>query len=344
MPQFRVSAFELNHHDRALVASLMALAESKTRGEWFWVDNIAAADVVFAPDSGNHDHVALEERLAADGGPQKPIYLVDAANAPIEGRLTMQRPPRLADVIRCLNTSQSLIEARSSRAEKLETSEFSSLYPALVSVFKTRAPGMFVLRGKPWAPIYVMPMQRMFLSVADDDTMRATLTATDGPVTIESITDENELLRLLQGTAEPAAKLIWLAAITLPQAHQAGYIDAKRMYQLKRSPSLEGLMHREADLRMSNILTETPMTARGLALLSGASTSGARSFLMAAYAAGLLSTEKTSETGEPAAPPPVTTSAPAPTITSAARVDTASQKEPLIIRFKEPRDGPPTTG
>jgi hypothetical protein len=340
MPQFRVSAFELNHHDRALVASLMALAESKTRGEWFWVDNIAAADVVFASIGANQDHAALEERLAADGGPRRPIYLVDTDTAPIEGRLTMQRPPRLADVIRCLNASQSLIETRSSRAEKLDVTEFPSLYPALVSVFKSRAPGMFVLRSKTWEAIYVLPQQRMFLSVADDDTMRATLTAADGQVKIEPVSDEDELCRLLQRPAEPAGKLIWLAAITLPQTHQAGYIDPKRMYQLKRAPSLEGLMHREADVRMSSILTQTPMTARGLALLSGASTSGARSFLMAVYAAGLLSTEKTAETAEarPAVPEP-------PVVTAASpRVDTAAAKEPLIIRFKEPREGPNTSG
>lgn len=340
MPQFRVSAFELNHHDRALVASLMALADGKTRGEWFWVDNIAAADVVFASSGADRDHAALEARLATDGGPQRPIYLIDADGAPIEGRLTMQRPPRLADVIRCLNASQSLVETRSSRAEALDVTEFSSLYPALVSVFKSRAPGMFVVRGKPWAPIYVLPQQRMFLSVEDDDTMRATLTATEGPVTIEPISDEDELCRLLQRPAEPAAKLIWLAAITLPQAHQAGYIDPKRMYQLKRTPSLEGLMHREADVRMSNILTETPMTARGLALLSGASTSGARSFLMATYAAGLLSTEKTAEAAETATATVTATPEPA----STPRVDTATTKEPLIIRFKEPGGGPITSG
>lgn len=343
MPQFRVSAFELNHHDRALVASLMALAEGKTRGEWFWVDNIAAADVVFVSIGADRDHAALEERLAADGGPQRPIYLIDNDSAPIDGRLTMQRPPRLADVIRCLNASQSLVETRSSRAEALDATEFSSLYPALVSVFKSRAPGMFVLRGKPWAPIFVLPQQRMFLSVEDDDTMRATLTATEGPVTIEPISDEDELCRLLQRPAEPAAKLIWLAAITLPQAHQAGYIDPKRMYQLKRTPSLEGLMHREADVRMSNILTQTPMTARGLALLSGASTSGARSFLMATYAAGLLSTEKTADAEAVAVSTPMPVG-PAPS--DPARVDTATAapKEPLIIRFKEPGAGPNTSG
>jgi hypothetical protein len=295
MPQLRISAFELNHHDRALISSLLELAQGKTRSEWFWVDNISVADVVIATATTDTRH-AIEERLAHDGGPPSPIYLVNPQDA-MSDRLYMLRPPRLADIIRCLNAAQVLIETRKGLGEKPDITEFSSIYPALVAMYRSRATGLYVIRGKPWAPIHILPSQRTYFSVADDDTMRATLTRTEGAVTVEAVTDEPTLLQLVQQIAEPAAKLIWLAAITLPHAHQIGYIDPKKMYQLKRIPKLDGLMHREADVRMANILSQTAMTARGLALLSGASTSGARSFLMATYAAGMLSAEKSRDDG-----------------------------------------------
>jgi hypothetical protein len=341
MRQFRLSAFELNHHDRALVRSLLELAEGKTRAEWFWLDNVAFADVVICAADSDDERAAVEARLAADGGPIEPIYLVEPDSPPVKDRLTIARPPRLANLIRWLNATQVLISMRTAQHDSDDASAtggvtFPSIYAALLDAFQKKAPGIFAVRGKPWETIYILPQLRQYLSfAATDDAMRATLSQSEGQVYVEPVRDAETQRTLLQRQMESARKLVWLAAITLPQIHQIGHIDPKKMYQLKRLPRFEGLMHREADLRMANTLMQTPMTVRGLALLSGASTSGARSFLMACYAARLLRSDK-SQTGE------TTTLTQTPAVAA-----TEVSKEPTLIRLRSspgPRDEPTATG
>ncbi len=323
----------------------MELVEGKTRAMWEWVDNVAAADVVICGTSSAADRPITEARLIDDGGPLCPIYLTEPTTPVFPARLRMHHPLRLGELVRALNASQVLIETRATSAAhepEGDAVRYASLYAALMSAFKARKPGLFAVRVNAWESIYILPQHRQFLSVASDDTMRAMLTQISSTVSITRVTDELELCELLQRSAEPAHKLVWLAAITMPAAQQAPYIDPKKLYQLKRLPKFDGVMHREADLRMADTLMQTSMTARGVALLSGASISGARTFLMACYAAGMLTVEQTSDepdsaplqggAWEPSSPDmhptgPLTTPGPL-----------KPPREPLIIRLREPRE------
>lgn len=323
---FAISAYELSSDDTALLKSLMGLAAHKTRANWRWTDDIATANVVVIPGSLQDEMLAREARLAAAGGPQHPILMIDAGASNVAGRLALRRPPRVGDIVHCLEAAQIMIQSREAVKSKFATlpkglvwvephsdavsviditsidetggpiQHHTSLYSAVAAEFAQRREGVFSIRGNDWEPIYVLPARRQFLSLTDAlsnvqagvEKLRTSLSRHSGSVVVEEIIDIDLLCDVLRRRVEPGYRLVWLAAITLPAALQTQYIDPAKSYLLKRSPDFPDLMHSEADLRMAAVLTQMPLNARGLALLSGASISGARSFLMACYASGLL--------------------------------------------------------
>jgi hypothetical protein len=323
---FALSAFELSSDDTALLKSLMTLAANKMRANWVWTDDVGAANVVVIPGSLQDEMLAREARLALAGGPPNPILILDAAASDVPGRLALRRPPRVSDIVHCLEAAQIMIQSRDALKLKFATlpqglvwvephtdavsviditsidesgspiQHHTSLYSAVAAQFASRREGVFSIRGNDWEPIYVLPARRQFLSLTDVlsnvqagvERLRAALSHHAGSVVVEEIIDIDLLCDVLRRRPEPGYRLMWLAAITLPAELQTQYIDPAKSYLLKRSPHFSDLMHSEADLRMAAVLTQMPLNARGLALLASASVSGARSFLMACYASGLL--------------------------------------------------------
>ena len=326
MKTFALSAYETSADDQAMLKSLMRLAADKTRAKWVWADDVASADLVVTRSGSDADNAAREARLLAAGGPPHPVFLVEANAANVPGRLALHRPLRVTDIVHCLEAAHIMIQARNAINSKAASfpqglvwvephpdsvsvidvtsidesgapiQHHTSLYSAVASQFALRREGVFSIRGRDWEPIYVLPARREFLSLTDSlvdvragvEKLRASLSQHSGSVVAEEVIDINLLCDVLHRRPEPAYRLIWLAAITLPPRFQTQYIDPTKSYLLKRLPNFTDLMHSEADLRMAAVLTQTPLNARGLALLSGASMSGARSFLMACYASGLL--------------------------------------------------------
>lgn len=326
MNDFALSTFEVLPDDTALLKSLLTLAAHKTRANWRWTDDVAAANVVVIPGSLQDEMLAREARLGLAGGPQHPILLVDANASNVPGRLALRRPLRVGDIVYCLEAAQIMIQSREALKSKFATlpqglvwvephpeavsviditsidesgspiQHHTSLYSAVAAQFALRREGVFSIRGNDWEPIYVLPARRQFLSLTDAlsnvqagvEKLRGALSHHAGSVVVEEIIDIDLLCDVLRRRPEPGYRLMWLAAITLPAELQTQYIDPAKSYLLKRAPDFSDLMHSEADLRMAAALVQIPLNARGLALLSGASISGARSFLMACYASGLL--------------------------------------------------------
>jgi hypothetical protein len=327
---FAISAYELSSDDTALLKSLMGLAAHKTRANWRWVDDVESANVVVIPGSLQDEMLAREARLAAAGGPAHPILMIDANAGNVAGRLALRRPPRVGDIAHCLEAAQIMIQSREALKSKFTTlpkglvwvephpdavsviditsidesgnpiQHHTSLYSAVAAEFSRRRDGVFSIRGNDWEPIYVLPARRQFLSLTDAlsnvqtgvEKLRSALSRHSGSVVVEEIIDIDLLCDVLRRRVEPGYRLVWLAAITLPAELQTQYIDPSKNYLLKRTPDFPDLMHSEADLRMAAALSQMPLNARGLALLSGASISGARSFLMACYASGLLMSKR----------------------------------------------------
>jgi hypothetical protein len=323
---FALGAFELSAEDTALLKSLMTLAAHKTRANWRWTDDVASANVVVIPGSLQDEMLAREARLSLAGGPQHPILLVDADASNVPGRLALRRPARVSDIVHCLEAAQIMIQSREAVKLKFATlpqglvwvephpdavsviditsidesggpiQHHTSLYSAVAEQFALRREGVFSIRGNDWEPIYVLPARRQFLSLTDVlsnvqvgvEKLRSALSRHSGSVVVEEIINIDLLCDVLRRRTEPGYRLVWLSAITLPAQLQTQYIDPAKSYLLKRTPDFSDLMHSEADLRMAAVLTQMPLNARGLALLSGASIAGARSFLMACYASGLL--------------------------------------------------------
>lgn len=323
---FAISAYELSSDDTALLKSLARLAAHKTRANWRWVDDVVSANVVVIPGSLQDEMLAREARLAAAGGPAHPILMIDANAGNVAGRLALRRPMRVGDIAHCLEAAQIMIQSREALKSKFSTlpkglvwvephpdavsviditsidesgnpiQHHTSLYSAVAAEFSRRRDGVFSIRGNDWEPIYVLPARRQFLSLTDAlsnvqtgvEKLRSALSRHSGSVVVEEIIDIDLLCDVLRRRVEPGYRLVWLAAITLPTELQSQYIDSSKSYLLKRMPDFPDLMHSEADLRMAAALSQMPLNARGLALLSGASISGARSFLMACYASGLL--------------------------------------------------------
>jgi len=339
---FALGAFELSSEDSALLKSLTVLAAQKTRANWLWTNDVKSASVVVIPGSLQNEMLAREARLGLAGGPQQPILLMDADASNIAGRLALRRPPRVSDIVHCLEAAQIMIQSREAVKSKFATlpqglvwvephqdavsviditsidesgdpvQHHTSLYSAVAAQFALRREGVFSIRGNDWEPIYVVPARRQFLSLTDMlsnvqvgvEKLRSALSHHAGSVVVEEIIDINLLCDVLRRRTEPGYRLLWLAAITLPEQLQSQYIDPAKSYLLKRAPNFSELMHSEADLRMSTVLTQMPLNARGLALLSGASISGARSFLMACYASGLLMSNSSGAEREPTAMTP----------------------------------------
>jgi hypothetical protein len=335
---FALGTFELSSEDTALLKSLMTLAAHKARANWRWADDVAAANVVVIPGSLQDEILAREARLGLAGGPQHPILLVDADASNVPGRLALRRPPRVSDIVHCLEAAQIMIQSREAVKSKFATfpqglvwvephqdavsviditsidesggpiQHHTSLYSAVAAQFALRREGVFSIRGNDWEPIYVLPARRQFLSLTDVlsnvqvgvEKLRNALSHHAGSVVVEEIIDIDLLCDVLRRRPEPGYRLLWLAAITLPAQLQIQYIDPAKSYLLKRTPDFSDLMHSEADLRMAAVLTQMPLNARGLALLSGASISGARSFLMACYASGLLMSNNSRAKQKPA--------------------------------------------
>lgn len=331
MNDFALSAFELSSADTALLKSLMTLAANKMRANWGWTDDVHKANVVVIPGSLQDEMLAREARLALAGGLPHPILLMDVNASDVPGRLTLRRPSRVSDIVHCLEAAQIMIQSRDALKLKFATlpqglvwvephadavsviditsidesgspiQHHTSLYSAVAAQFASRREGVFSIRGNDWEPIYVLPARRQFLSLTDVLSnvqagvaqLRAALSHHAGSVVVEEIIDIDLLCDVLRRRPEPGYRLMWLSAITLPAELQTQYIDPARRYLLKRSPDFSDLMHSEADLRMAAVLTQMPLNARGLALLAGASVSGARSFLMACYASGLLMSNHT---------------------------------------------------
>ena len=326
MNDFALGAFELSSDDTALLKSLTTLAAHKLRANWLWTDDITKAHIVVMPGSQQDEMLAREERLVALGGPQHPILLIDADASNVPGRLALRHPARVSDIVHCLEAAQIMIQSREALQSRLASlpqglvwvephpeavsvidvtsidesgspvRHHTSLYSAVEAQFASRCEGVFSIRGNDWEPIYVLPARRQFLSLTDVlsnvqagvEKLRGALSRHAGSVVVEEIIDIDLLCDVLRRRPEPGYRLVWLSAITLPAHLQTQYIDPAKSYLLKRTPSFSDLMHSEADLQMAAVLTQMPLNARGLALLSGASISGARSFLMACYASGLL--------------------------------------------------------
>ncbi len=269
---------------------------------------------------------AHEDALSAMGAPPNPIFVVDANAPAVADRLLLRRPLRARDIAHCLEAAQIMVQSRQiieSKAASLPQGlvwvephpdpvsviditsidesgspiqHHTSLYSAVASAYEVKREGVFSIRGRQWETIYVLPARRQFLSLTDHwvdihagvEKLRSTLSLHSGSVVVEEVIDINLLCNILRRRPEPGYRLIWLAAITLPPNFQKQYIDPGKCYLLKQLPDFHDLMHSEADLRMAAILLETPLNARGLSLLAGASLAGARSFLMACYASGLL--------------------------------------------------------
>ncbi len=326
MNDFAISAYELSSDDTALLKSLIGLAAHKTRANWRWTEDIASANVVVIPGSLQDEMLAREARLLAAGGPQHPILMIDAEASNVVGRLALRRPMRVGDIVHCLEAAQIMIQSREAVKSKFATmpkglvwvephsdavsviditsideagdpiQHHMSLYSAVAAEFARRREGVFSIRGNDWEPIYVLPARRQFLSLTDAlsnvqagvEKLRASLSRHSGSVVVEEIIDIDLLCDVLRRRVEPGYRLVWLAAITLPAELQTQYISPTKNYFLKRQPDFADLLHSEADLRMAAALSQMPLNSRGLSLLAGASISGARSFLMACYASGLL--------------------------------------------------------
>jgi hypothetical protein len=194
---FTISTYELSSDDAALLKSLMVLAAHKTRANWRWTDDIATANVVVIPGSLQDEMLAREARLAAAGGPPQPILMIDARASNVAGRLALHRPPRVGDIVRCLEAAQIMIQARETVKSKFATlpkglvwvephsdavsviditsidetgdpiQHHTSLYSAVAAEFARRREGVFSIRGNDWEPIYVLPARRQFLSLTD---------------------------------------------------------------------------------------------------------------------------------------------------------------------------------
>ncbi len=326
MNSFALSAYNLSLEECALLKSLVILAAEKTRAPWTWTDDIASADVVVTTGTTAGRLSAHEDTLRAMGGPPHPVFIIDANAPDITDRLVLHRPLRLGDIGHRLEAAQIMIQSRrliDSKAAILPQGlvwvephpdpvsviditsidesgspiqHHTSLYSAVASAYEVQREGVFSIRGRLWETIYVLPARRQFLSLTDHwadihagvEKLRSTLSHHSGSVVVEEVIDINLLCNVLRRRPEPGYRLIWLSAITLPPNFQTQYIDPGKYYLLKRLPDFHDLMHSEADLRMAAILLETPLNARGLSLLAGASLAGARSFLMACYASGLL--------------------------------------------------------
>lgn len=339
---FALGAFELSSDDRALMKSLMTLTTHKLRANWLWTDDVMAANVVVMPGSVQDEMLAREARLAAAGGPAHPILMIDADSGNVAGRLAIRRPARVGNIAHCLDAAQIMIRSREALKSRFAAlpkglvwvephpdavsviditsidesgdpiQHHTSLYSAIAAAFASRREGVFSIRGNAWEPIYVLPARRQFLSLTDVlsnvqagvEKLRGALSRHTGSVVVEEIIDIDLLCDVLRRRPEPGYRLVWLSAITLPAHLQTQYIDPAKNYLLKRTPDFSDLMHSEADLRMAAVLTQMPLNARGLALLSGSSISGARSFLMACYASGLLMSNQLSAKQEPAAMAP----------------------------------------
>lgn len=342
MNDFALGAFELSSEDTALLKSLMTLAAHKTRANWQWTDDVASANVVVIPGSLQDEMLAREARLSLAGGAQHPILLLNADAGNVPGRLALRRPARVSEIVHCLEAAQIMVQSREAVKLKFATlpqglvwvephpeavsviditsidesggpiQHHTSLYSAVAAQFDLRREGVFSIRGNDWEPIYVLPARRQFLSLTDVlsnvqvgvQKLRNALSHHSGSVVVEEIIDIDLLCDVLRRRTEPGYRLLWLAAITLPAQLQTQYIDPAKSYLLKRTPNFSDLMHSEADLRMAAVLTQMPLNARGLALLAGASISGARSFLMACYASGLLMSNNSKDKQESVATAP----------------------------------------